>query len=473
MNTIITLLTPEILEQITNKMVKLLSGRELSDMVTGTIEELDSLGIEILQRVLSRMDIDAVAAVRMAGAGVVQDCREKRILTELGMLTYNRTYMKMTGTEGGYSYPLDEKIGVKKHQRTEKAVQLKVVEYSAEESYAEASRMACGGAVSKMTVCNYVKNTIPQERTEQLLKRAPKVLHIDADEAHTRVLEIGKDGKRNSRPVYIPYVSAYEGMGTDSSGRRYCINRMDYARYGLDTDSFCNEVLTELEKEYDLEGTAIYLHCDGGNWLKSLSEYLPNCIVVLDLYHMQKYCRKMAAGLAKEENEKYRKEIYRAVSAGNREALEKVHTELLEKHPERKKTVEEGYGYLVNHWDAIQIRQKDPEAANGGGSEPHVQHLLACRIKHHGLWSAKNLDHIAQYRTIGCRNLLQETDREPALTEDKPIKTRKPRKKKTVSDSLGLENPDKINTIPGASASVSMLQKTLKGIQNGGIYSVL
>ena len=61
MNTIITLLTPEILEQITNKMVKLLSGRELSDMVTGTIEELDSLGIEILHEISSRMDIDAVA----------------------------------------------------------------------------------------------------------------------------------------------------------------------------------------------------------------------------------------------------------------------------------------------------------------------------------------------------------------------------------------------------------------------------
>ena len=61
MNTIITLLTPEILEQITNKMEKLLSGRNLSDMVTGMIEELDSLGIEILHEISSRMDIDAVA----------------------------------------------------------------------------------------------------------------------------------------------------------------------------------------------------------------------------------------------------------------------------------------------------------------------------------------------------------------------------------------------------------------------------
>ncbi len=61
MITILTLLKPEILEQITNKMEKLLSGRNLSDMVTGMIEELDSLGIEILHAISSRMDIDAVA----------------------------------------------------------------------------------------------------------------------------------------------------------------------------------------------------------------------------------------------------------------------------------------------------------------------------------------------------------------------------------------------------------------------------
>ncbi|MBQ6206458.1 MAG: UPF0236 family protein [Oscillospiraceae bacterium] len=51
------------------------------------------------------------------------------------------------------------------------------------------------------------------------------------------------------------------------------------------TEDIWDEVLTELEKRYDLSQTVIYLHGDGANWIRSGLEYLPNAVFVLDPYH--------------------------------------------------------------------------------------------------------------------------------------------------------------------------------------------
>ena len=473
MASIITHLTRETIGQIANILAEKWEGKNLSEMVSEMVEELDHFGIDLFENILNRMDMEVIKEIRKADAGVVHDHRAKKILTELGDLVYTRTCMKMTGTDGGYEYPLDKMLGITSHQRTDTAIKLELVKNSADESYASASRHVCKGRLSKMTVCNCVKETIPKERKEQKLKPAVKVLHVDADEAHTRVRQTGEDGKTGSRPVYIPYVSAYEGMEIDSSGRRSCINRIDYARYGLSPEKFCDEVLSELEKVYDLTNAKIYLHCDGGNWLKTLAEYLPNCTVVLDEYHMQKYCKKMASGLAKEEHDFYSGEIYKAVYNADRKRFDELYEELLKGYPKRKQTIKEAYKYLSNHWDAIQIRKKDPEASNGGGSEPHVQHLLACRIKHHGLWSEKNLDHMALYRTLHNEVVFRSPDDWTAGTKEIPKKEQEQNRKCTVANSRGLEDPDTVCTLPGTSAPVSLIQQVLRGIQNGGIPSIL
>ena len=65
----------------------------------------------------------------------------------------------------------------------------------------------------------------------------------------------------------VPLVSVYEGI--EKSGKRgICRNVFHIARYGEKTE----EVLTEMEKRYDLSETKLYLHGDGASWIEVSSQ---------------------------------------------------------------------------------------------------------------------------------------------------------------------------------------------------------
>lgn len=383
----------------------------------------------------------------------------RHILFPTGEVIYTRTYMKNTKTNE-YFYPADIIMKIPAYDHISQDLARKLTEKAVDTSYRKASNDVCEGRVSKQTVMNCVRKSLPKERPDLKDKTKLSVLHVDADEAHVRI--VCEDEEKPTKPVYVPYISSYEGL--DMHGKRHvCKNRVDYSRFGETPTDFSDLALSEIEKQYDLTDTKIYLHCDGGEWIKTLSDFLPNCTMVLDPYHATKYCKKMCSGLSKEEHDKYYEQIYSAVDNSDKELFENIYGELKSNYPQRNTTIDEAYQYLMAHWAAIEVRKTDEEARNGGASEPHVYHILASRLKHHGTWSAETLQRMAPLLS----------NRESPILLDAPIPElpkfayeiqKKVGKKLRSSKNLGAVDPSKIGMPVLTNGTRTSLFKTLSAV---------
>ena len=178
-------------------------------------------------------------------AGLVVERRGdvRQVVTQLGVVSYHRTYY--ANHSGGYCYPIDQVVGLESYQRVSIGVGLGLVDSAREMSYAKASRAVTGGQVSKQTVMRKIREAQPV--VEPVLRQKVAVLHVDADEDHVK-LQTG-----DSR--IVPLVSVYEGI--ERNGKRgVCKNVFHCSEFGKKTDALWEEVLTEMERRYDLTNSA-------------------------------------------------------------------------------------------------------------------------------------------------------------------------------------------------------------------------
>ena len=172
------------------------------------------------------------------------------MVTQLGVVSYHRTYYACR--EGGYRYPIDNVVGLESYQRVSNGVGLELVDAAREMSYTKASRVVNGGLVTKQTVMRKIRDAVPT--IEPVMRQKVSVLHVDADEDHVKL--------QTGCSRIVPLVSVYEGI--ERNGRRgVCKNVFNCSEFGKKTEDLWEEVLTEMERRYDLTNTKIYLHGDG------------------------------------------------------------------------------------------------------------------------------------------------------------------------------------------------------------------
>ena len=191
-------------------------------------------------------------------------------------------------------------------QRPATGVNEELVRNACAMSYGKSVQNVTGNRVSRQTVMNRVRESrVPPTPKQEL--RNVNVLHIDADEDHVTLC-----GGKNA---IVPLVSAYEGI--ERRGKRgECVNIFHIGSYGKKTEDIWDEVLTELEKRYDLSQTTICLHGDGANWIRSGLEYLPNAVFVLDPYHKSKYLRQSLRDMGEKAAKKYKEALFSALCDG-------------------------------------------------------------------------------------------------------------------------------------------------------------
>ena len=223
-------------------------------------------------------------ARREAGLAVERRGDTRQVVTQLGIVSYRRTYYACR--EGGYCYPIDNVVGLESYQRVSNGVGLGLVDAAREMSYVRASRVVTGGLVTKQTVMRKIREAAPAAAS--VVRKKVAVLHVDADEDHVK-LQSG-----DSR--IVPLVSVYEGI--EKNGKRgICKNVFHCSEFGKKTEDLWEEVLTEMERRYDLTDTKIYLHGDGAPWIKAGLEWLPNSRFVLDRYHVNKALKSAVSGI--------------------------------------------------------------------------------------------------------------------------------------------------------------------------------
>lgn len=383
-------------------------------------------------------------------AGLVVERRGdvRQVVTQLGVVSYHRTYYACR--EGGHTYPIDKVVGLESYQRVSSGVGLELVDAAREMSYARASRVVTGGLVTKQTVMRKIREAAPA--VEPVARKKVPVLHVDADEDHVK-LQTG-----NSR--IVPLVSVYEGIARNGK-RGICKNVFHCSEFGKKTEDLWEEVLTEMERRYDLTETKIYLHGDGAPWIKSGLEWLPNSTFVLDRYHVNKALKSAVSGIERKSGCQYEYHLRQALNEGDRDYFCSVRDSLLARWPERERTILEATNYLLSNFNAVHIYTTDPEARNGGATEPHVSHVLSSRLSSRPMgWSPKTLKKFVPILAAGHCSF-QTADINPA-----DAKTAKHNRApaKALPLTLGLPHPDMVASMPAKTGKMTQLYKLLNNL---------
>ena len=396
---------------------------------------------------LNEQIIEDKAGRREAGLQVERHGDKRTILTTLGEVEYRRTYYRTK--EGEHCYPVDAIAGVDSRQRLAAGVNEELVKNACAMSYEKSARTATGNHVSRQTVMNKIRECSVPDTPEAEKKPKPATLHIDADEDHITL--------RGRKKAIVPLVSVYEGI--EKRGKRgECLHVFHIGAYKKKPEDIWEEVLTEMEKRYDLSETKLYLHGDGANWIRAGLEYLPNCVFVLDPYHKNKALRQAVGGLEEKEADKYRKTLCEALKNGEKERFTALAETLCE--AQTTKTATDALKYLCNQFDAIHIRFTDPETRKGGATEPHISHILSVRLSSRPMaWSEETLRHFVPVLASG-RFLLKKKEDNSSKTSPKTAKRKK--KRKTVPFSLGLPDPDRAVSLPARSGKVTPLFNALR-----------
>lgn len=411
-------------------------GEMVTELLTALYEEADQ---ELLEDRAGR---------RQAGLAVERRGEPRTVLSQLGSITYKRAYYQRR--DGTYCHPVDEIAGVEAYERISARVSEELVDAAREMPYRKSSRVVTNGAVSSQTVMNKIRRSSPKPEIVERV-RVP-VLHVDADEDHVKL--------HNGNSTYAPLISVYTGI--EKQGKRgICKDVFHISEYGRGSDDLWETALNEMERRYDLSDTKIYLHGDGAAWIKAGLGWLPNCTFVQDRYHVNKAVQGALSGMDAESGDEYRGNLFAALREGNKEEFLSVRKKMLVCWPDREESIREHTDYLLDNFQAIHIWYTDPEARNGGATEPHVSNVLSARLSSRPMaWSKDTLRRFLPILAAGSSAL---DPREDTVSVSRTPESRIITKAQSKAyKRLGLPDPDRAVHLPATSGKVTPLFNALR-----------
>jgi len=423
-----------------------------NDLLPMMKEAASQLASEYIENANRHLNADK-AGRKEAGYTIVRHGDERRVLTAFGELEFERTYY--AHEDGGHAYLVDMLIGLEKRDRISDGVSVALTEAACEMSYAKSSDYIIDGAVSRQTVMGRVRTCSPAKTQEVQEKRKVAVLHIDADEAHVTLL--------GGTKAIVPLISVYEGIKV-SGKRRSCKNVFHISEYGKKTEDLWIQALDEVMARYDLEDTKVYIHGDGAKWIQQGLEWFPGAIFVLDKYHKNNAIKAMSAGLEKDARKLFNKAIRDALKDNDIRFFGEISESLMNQLPERRDKIKESAKYLLNNIEAIHICKIDPEANNGGCTEPHVAHVLSRRLSTMPMaWSQKTLKQLVPMLANGGKVELHHQKQNRAV--ERMLKRAARSARKATKKSEFAPHPDSIGSLaPIDYGKVNQLYRTLNSI---------
>lgn len=361
------------------------------------LKDCREISIKMLQEIIRQMNEDFredKVMRRELGLVIKEKDRPRSLLTTLGQIDFARDYFYDKGNEE-YISVLDHALGIEKYERIGGTVAAALVSEAAEVSYAKAASTVTGGAVSRQTVRNQIlKVNVPEVQPPEE-KRIVKELHVYADEDHVHMQKPGKAKGKQSR--IVPLVTVTEGMQEESKGRNRTIHPMHFTSERFDTKELWKSSEGYIGKTYDLEKLEkIYVHGDGGQWIRNGLDAFTQTVHVADEFHFRKALKKVCSILP---NRNIKISIENALRQNDHRKADKFIQELLKEPLTEKETkaVCEFAGYLFRFWDEIRIRIT--EDIPGSCTEGLISHVLSERISRDPLgWSKEGLGKVVSIR---------------------------------------------------------------------------
>lgn len=320
--------------------------------------------------------------------------RSRSLLTALGQIDFSRDYF-YDKENSRYTCVLDQMLGIARYERVSATVCASLVTEAAKTSYARASDIVTKGAVSRQTVHDQILKVDVPEVQPKAEKRAAKELHVYADEDHAHMQKPGK--KKGKQSKMIPLVTVTEGMYEQSNGRNRTINPMHFADEDFDTKRLWKTTEGYIGKAYELEKIEkVYIHGDGGLWIRNGLENITQAVHVIDGYHFMRELRSICRMLP---HRNIRVTLLNALEKDDHRRAERYMQELLEEPLTEKeaKRIREFAGYLFRFWE--EIRRRIVEDIPGSCTEAQVSHILSERFSRDPLgWSERPLGKLVGVR---------------------------------------------------------------------------
>lgn len=397
METIIQQIALELVEKIVKKALED-KNSDLDSLASAVLEDCKHAARSVLEAIVAQanevMRKDKAERKKL-GLVLKEKERKREILTELGILNLKRDYY-FDKTEGKYTFPLDATLGVRKYERIGDHVSAKLVAEATDVSYAKSAQIVTGGAVSRQSVRNQILRLSSLEKEPYWTeKKKVKELHVYADEDHVHLQkpkkEAGKKGK------IVPLVTVTEG--TEGNGKRkQTICPMHFVDEHFDGKVLWDTVEGYIQKAYAVESIdKIYVHADGGRWIKNGLKNFAQTEHVLDGFHLEKYLRRIHARFP---NKNLRSRFHKSFKENDRKKADQILQSLYEEaEDDRKltKTVKEFGSYILNNWEEI-VRRETLDIP-GSCTEGQVSHVLSKRFSRDPIgWSEEVLGRLSQAR---------------------------------------------------------------------------
>ena len=341
--------------------------------------------LSILTAFLEEMDEALVTGAkklrREDGITVKERCVSRTWLTEMGELTYKRTYFRLR--DGSFVYLLDHIIGVESYERISKELVADILQAATVKSYQQAID-STKQEISRQAVHNRLVALDDLVMSVERMEETPETLDIFADEDHVHLTPKGQ--------AIVPLVTITEGMDVSNPKRHKTIHPFHIGAYGAAADAFKENVVAVLTERYDLGNVKqINIQGDGAPWIQGLQQVIPHSRLVLDGYHLEKELRSF---LRLEGAGCYAKAIRDSMcKEDGYEAFERYCESIFSKQTTEKgqDKVRKFVEYCANHWSAIIARMSKQTC--GSCTEPQVSHVLSDRLSRNPIaWSKEGLN---------------------------------------------------------------------------------
>ena len=381
--------------------------RDLDIMAGEILKDCKETSGEILQVIIQHMNesLRNDKRTRKARGLVIKEKnRPRRLLTAIGQIDFSRDYY-FDKENDSFAYILDQILGIAKYERIGASVAAALVSQATDISYAKSADIVTGGEVSRQTVHNQIRKMETPQIESGGEKRSVKELHIHADEDHAHMQKPGKEKGKQSR--IIPLVTVTEGTEKESKARNRTIRPIHFSDEDLDTKRLWKSVEGFLGKSYEMnEIEKIYIHGDGGGWIRSGLSDLPQTEHVMDGFHFYKELRKISKLLP---NRHVRVALTNALKYDNRKRADEYIQDILGEDSLTEKDAEKIRKfavYLLGNWEEIRTRLTE-DSIPGSCTEGLISHVLSERFSRDPLgWSEGILGKLVMariYRKNGGR----------------------------------------------------------------------
>lgn len=316
--------------------------------------------------------------------------------TVVGDISFTRTHYR--DRDGDYVFLLDKVMEIAPRERVSKGVAAEAVNYATEMSYQKAIDRV-GVNMSRQTVKNRTHSLKEMVVDVPLTRSQVDELHFFMDEDHAKVH--GDKGKKN---VMVPIIAMTEGIDKSNPKRHKVKNPLYIAAYKQKTEVTFDQLFAVADRKYDLSNAKIYVHADGGKWIREYKRVFPDATFVMDEFHITKRFKELSSFFGPATisalhdciNNNDRGGFYETFSKApliqpfNRKQAEKLNDQLV---------------FFMKQWTGI-VNRKVLDVC-GSCTEPMVSHVLSERLSRTPCaWSERGLDVMAMlrsYRANGCK----------------------------------------------------------------------